>query len=179
MTLQPTARSMTRRELLASGAAAGAALCVGTGFVAHTSEAWAMEVQALDPRVMATLVQVARDIYPHDKLPDAHYAAAVKSHDTQAAEDDAHKVMIEDGITTLDMLAQGKGAGSYLDLGWEADRVALLRQIEGTPFFGAVRGGLVVGLYNNKEVWPHFGYEGSSHEHGGYMNRGFDDITWL
>ncbi len=34
-------------------------------------------------------------------------------------------------------------------------------------------------LYNQKELWPRFGYEGSSAEHGGYINRGFADIDWL
>jgi hypothetical protein len=28
-------------------------------------------------------------------------------------------------------------------------------------------------------VWPLFGYEGSSLEYGGYLERGFDDIGWL
>ncbi len=41
------------------------------------------------------------------------------------------------------------------------------------------RGDLVVSLYNQKEVWPKFGYEGSSAEHGGYITRGFADIDWL
>jgi hypothetical protein len=36
-----------------------------------------------------------------------------------------------------------------------------------------------VSLYNQKEVWPKFGYEGSSAEHGGYIKRGFADIDWL
>ena len=38
---------------------------------------------------------------------------------------------------------------------------------------------LVTGFYDNKAVWPLFGYEGSSWEKGGYLNRGFDDIDWL
>jgi hypothetical protein len=42
-----------------------------------------------------------------------------------------------------------------------------------------VRGGLVTGLYNQKEVWPLFGYEGESYSQGGYIDRGFDDIDWL
>jgi len=29
------------------------------------------------------------------------------------------------------------------------------------------------------EVWSAFGYEGESASKGGYMSRGFDDITWL
>ena len=28
-------------------------------------------------------------------------------------------------------------------------------------------------------VWAHIGYEGSSFERGGYLQRGFDDIDWL
>jgi hypothetical protein len=28
-------------------------------------------------------------------------------------------------------------------------------------------------------VWRHFGYEGASAQHGGYINRGFDDLNWL
>ncbi|TIP97312.1 MAG: gluconate 2-dehydrogenase subunit 3 family protein, partial [Mesorhizobium sp.] len=69
--------------------------------------------------------------------------------------------------------------GGYTSLGWEEQRVAALREIEDTPFFQAVRGGLVVGLYNQKEIWPIFGYEGESYSKGGYMARGFDDIEWL
>ena len=57
--------------------------------------------------------------------------------------------------------------------------MALLRAIEDGGFFQTIRGGLVVGLYNQKDVWPVFGYEGSSAEHGGYLERGFDDIAWL
>jgi hypothetical protein len=62
---------------------------------------------------------------------------------------------------------------------WEADRVVLLQGIEQTEFFGKIRGDLVVSLYNQKELWPKFGYEGSSAEHGGYIKRGFGDIDWL
>jgi hypothetical protein len=42
-----------------------------------------------------------------------------------------------------------------------------------------VRGNLVTGIYNNKEVWPLFGYEGESASKGGYIHRGFDDVAWL
>ena len=50
---------------------------------------------------------------------------------------------------------------------------------EETAFFQQLRGDLVVSLYNQKEVWPKFGYEGSSYEHGGYIERGFNDLDWL
>lgn len=179
MTQSSDLRKLSRRDLLASGIATGAAFFIGANFVTHASEAWAIEPKALSPTTMATLVQMARDIYPHDRIADKYYAIAVKGHDDAAASDGAKKQMIEDGVATLNGMAQGTGHGSYLNVGWEVDRVALLQQIESSPFFQEVRGGLVVSLYNQKEVWPIFGYEGESFSKGGYMARGFDDIAWL
>lgn len=147
---------------------AGALLC--------SAEAWALEVKALQPETMKTLILVARDIYPHDKVPDRFYAIAVKPYDEKAAADPAFKTMIENGIAALNIAAD---KGGYTGLGWEADRVALLRNISSTPFFETVRSGLVVSLYNQKEVWPIFGYEGESFSKGGYIERGFNDIDWL
>ena len=54
-----------------------------------------------------------------------------------------------------------------------------MRQIESTPFFQGVRGGMMVSLYNNPDVWPLFGYEGESYSKGGYLEHGFNDIDWL
>jgi hypothetical protein len=165
---------ITRRALLAQAAMAGATLAVGTSFVAAPNAAWALEVTALQPRTMATLIQMARDIYPHDRVADSYYAVAVKGYDTAEA-----APMIEAGIAALDAAAQGAGYPSYLDIGWEADRVEVLRGMQASPFFQAVRGGLVTGLYNQPELWPLFGYEGESYSQGGYIDRGFDDIEWL
>jgi hypothetical protein len=56
-----------------------------------------------------------------------------------------------------------------------------LKGMETTPFFQTVRGTMVSapGLYNQPVVWKQFGYEGSSWQFGGYLNRGFNDISWL
>ncbi|MEJ8474797.1 Twin-arginine translocation pathway signal [Roseibium algae] len=167
-------RALTRRELLSRGAAVTVALVVGPGFVAGTTAAWAMDVAHLKPDTMATLIQMARDIYPHDRLADEYYAAAVKGYDTA---DSAPQ--IEEGIAALNAAARGKGEASYLGTGWERDRVDILRGMEESPFFQTIRGGLVTGLYNQKAVWPVFGYEGESYSEGGYINRGFDDISWI
>ncbi|ODT06220.1 MAG: Twin-arginine translocation pathway signal [Mesorhizobium sp. SCN 65-20] len=167
---------LSRRELLKRGSAAGALLIISGSAVLNTSEAWGLESTTLKPETIATLIQMARDIYPHDQVPDRYYAIAIKSHDELAGKDADHKALIEQGIADLD---QKSGAGGYTGLGWEEERVAVLKQVEGTPFFQAIRGGLVVGLYNQKEVWPIFGYEGESYSKGGYIARGFDDIDWL
>ena len=55
----------------------------------------------------------------------------------------------------------------------------VLQGMAADPFFGAVRGHTVVALYNNQNLWPQFGYPGSSYQDGGYIHRGFDDIDWL
>lgn len=170
---------LSRRQLLARGLALGCGLVVGSSFVAGNNAAWAMEVKALAPETMATLVQMARDIYPHDNFGDALYAAAVKGHDDTAAGDADFLSMIEGGAEQLDAIAVENGHPSYVGAGWEADRVAILKSVESEPFFQTIRGGLVVGLYNQPEVWSLLGYEGSSFEKGGYLARGFDDIDWL
>jgi len=54
----------------------------------------------------------------------------------------------------------------------------LLQRIEQTAFFQKIRGDLVVSLYNQKELWPKFGYEGSSPNRRLHQ-RGFADIDWL
>lgn len=172
-------RALNRRELLATSVKVGGALVVGSSFVADSGCAWAVEVKGLKPTTVATLVQVARDIYPHDHVSDRFYAKAVKEHDEKARKDKAFRVMIDAGIATVDYLARAKGKPSYLGTGWEAERVALLRQIESGEFFRTIRSGLVVGLYNQKDLWPLFGYEGESFSKGGYVDRGFDDVAWL
>lgn len=167
-------KGLTRRELLSRATAAGATFVVGSGFMAATNAAWATELTALKPETFATLVQMARDIYPHDHVGDEFYVAAVKGYDTADAADG-----IEAGITSLNAAAQGNGFASYLDTSWERDRVDMLRGMEDSPFFQQIRGGLVTGLYNQKAVWPLFGYEGESFSQGGYIDRGFNDINWL
>ncbi|MEK1888196.1 MAG: gluconate 2-dehydrogenase subunit 3 family protein [Phyllobacterium sp.] len=174
----PGGKGMSRRDLLKSGGTAslGAILIISGSSIIHPQFAWGLETTNLEPQTMATLIQMARDIYPHDHVPDRFYAVAVKPYDAKAGEDPKTKKLIVDGVADLDKRA---GKGGYLGLGWEEDRLTILRKIEDTPFFQTVRGGLVTGLYNQKDLWPLFGYEGESFSKGGYIARGFSDIEWL
>ena len=165
---------LTRRALLGRAVAAGALTVTGVGFIAAPNAAWALEVTVITPAQMATLLQMARDIYPHDQVPDQFYAVAVKGYDAEDKKD-----FVATGIAELDAAAQAQGHADYVSIGWEEDRVKVLQAIESSPFFQAIRGGLVTGLYNQKEIWPIFGYQGESFSQGGYINRGFDDINWL
>ena len=128
---------------------------------------------------MATLVRAARDIYPHDHIADVFYVRAITPWDAKAAKDPAIQSMIESGVARLDSDAQDRFGTNYMATNWEADRVTVLRGAEQTKFFRTLRADLVTSLYNQPEIWPKFGYEGSSAEHGGYLARGFNDINWL
>ena len=128
---------------------------------------------------MTVLARAARDIYPHDRLADRYYIAAVLPYDDRAATDKVLQALLEDGVAQLDAKSRKRFGRDYIRVGSEEQRVQVLQAVEKTAFFQKLRGELVVSLYNQKEVWPKFGYEGSSFEHGGYIHRGFDDIDWL
>ena len=178
MTVQTHEPGVDRRSFLAAMAGATALFVSGSAII-HPVEAWGLEATAIKPESMLTLVKMARDIYPHDRLADKFYAVAVKGYDAKAAKDEKTKAMIEEGVAALDAAAKKAHGTSYAGVGWEAQRVKLLEAMEATPFFKTIQGGLVTGLYNQKELWPLFGYEGESASKGGYLNRGFADIAWL
>lgn len=169
-----TTQGISRRELLKRCVTVGTGLAVGASFVTGSTAAWAMETQHVTPLEMATLIQMARDIYPHNHVGDEFYALAVKGYDTVDL-----KEQVNLGIQALNSAAQGKGYTDYLAVPWEAERVEILQSLEKSAFFQTVRGNLITGLYNQKDVWPLFGYEGESYTKGGYLERGFDDINWL
>jgi hypothetical protein len=169
----------SRRIFLQGAASAVPVVAVAASAGIGIEDAWAADTTTLTPATLKTLVKVARDIYPHDMLVDSYYITAIKPWDAKAAKDPTIRTLLEDGVRRLDQDAQDKHKVAYAQVPWEADRVVLLQGIEQTDFFKKVRSDLVVSLYNQEEVWPKFGYEGSSAEHGGYIKRGFNDIDWL
>jgi Gluconate 2-dehydrogenase subunit 3 len=168
-----------RAFMRAGGATAAAAVTIPASV--FTGKAFAATPMALGQDSYNTLVKMARDLYPHDKLPDAIYAAVIDGHDKAAKDDPAKKDMLEKGVQMLDALSERMGYGKYAAVAAEDDRVKVLAALEGSDpgFFGAVRGSLVTGIYNNPDVWKQFGYEGESASQGGYIERGFSDIDWL
>lgn len=169
---------VSRRAFLKTAAATGPAVAAAGAAALAPDTAWA-DGGALLPSTMKTLVKVARDLYPHDMLGDVYYITAIQPWNTKAGSDPAVKAMLDDGVKRLDADARDRHKVAYAELGWEEDRVQLLRGVEHTDFFKKLRSDLVVSLYNQHDLWPKFGYEGSSAEKGGYINRGFNDIDWL
>lgn len=128
----------------------------------------------------AFLLLMAKDIYPHDGfLDDKPYQEVIDGILKDASTNAELKTLVLDGLTALEKDTHATHGKSYVSLKSYGAREAMLRRIEETPFFQKIRGGLLFGLYNNKKLFPKFGYEGSSWEEGGYIDRGFSDMTWL
>ena len=171
---------VSRRVFMRGSATAVPAAAVAAAGIGISPQAtWAQDANALTPHTMATLARMARDIYPHDHLADIYYVKAVAGYHAKAGQDAAFRKMVEAGVAQLDSAAHQHHKTPYLMVAWETDRVVLLQGVEQGALFKKLRGDLLVTLYNNKEVWPKFGYEGSSADKGGYIHRGFDDIDWL
>jgi hypothetical protein len=170
---------VSRRRFLQSGAAAApAATLLAGGATLGAESAWA-QATSLSPHAMATLTQVARDTYPHDQIGDAYYRKAVAHWDDASATTAAQRKVITDGVAMLNTEANARFGADYINVAAESDRVTVLQAVEPSAFFKAVRADLVVSFYNQKELWPKFGYEGPSAQLGGYLHRGFNDIDWL
>ena len=177
----PARPVVNRRGFLGGSglAAIGVTVVPVTALTMAPADLYAQTFGVLGADVGKTLIRIARDVFPHDKLADKYYAAAVAPYEGASAKDPKFKNMLTDGVAALDASAKNAHGQRYADVPEEARRVALLKKIEPTPFFQRIKGDLVLALYNNKEVWPLLGYEGSSVEKGGYLNRGFNDIDWL
>jgi len=173
--------ALSRRGFLkGSGIAAlGVGTLATTTLMAPARDALAQEFKVLGAATGKTLLVLARDIFPHDRISDRYYLQALEPLEAQAGGDDKLKALLIEGVAALDRLSKLRFRKPYAELAKEGERVSLLYVIEHGAFFQKVKGHLVTGFYDNKAVWPLFGYEGSSWEKGGYINRGFDDIDWL
>ena len=139
-----------------------------------TSDTPLEKLRALDQDTATTLVGMARAMYPHDGLPDVHYERVVAALDTKAAADPDVKALLTEGVGLL-ATTTGRWPRDFGGLP-EPEQVAALTRLEHTPFFQAIAAEVVVNLYSQPDVWPHFGYEGPAPE--GYLDT-FDDIDWL
>ncbi len=165
----------TRREFLKGSGVLIGTIAAGSLLAAFApSSVWAVEMKVLTQAEGEGLLKMARTLFPHSQLSDAVYALVVKDLDADAAADAKNAQMFKDGIVALNKAAGGNFAESPYE-----KRLAIIKGMEGNPFFGAVRGKCVNSLYNNDMAFAAFGYPGSSWDKGGYITRGFQDLKWL
>jgi hypothetical protein len=165
---------LSRREFLVdSGLAVATATAMASG-LAGIDPAWGLATKTIDPETAWALLDMSRVLYPHAILSDAYYGKAVEALDAGAGVDPVFAAMLRDGVAKL-----GAPYGIPFHKLSPGNRLEAVKAAEGSEFFEAVRGTIVWTLYSNPQVWPLFGYQGSSVEYGGYLERGFDDIAWL
>jgi hypothetical protein len=169
---------MTRRTFIQTVGATGVSVYVlGAAPGAHLwfapRAALAADVTALSAPQAKEMLAMARQLFPHDRLGDEYYWVAVESIDKEMAGSAELAAQIRDGLAELNKAA----GGDFASAGAEA-QIAAMKKLEATTFFASMLGKTQYYFYNNQGVWPKFGYEGSSWEKGGYINRGFNDVTW-
>ena len=93
MKAKPSRRGFLRATgLVAMGFATGGTIICAADY------AWALSTTAIDGHTAETLLVVARQLFPHDRLGDQYYAVMVDSLDKQAAGDPALRKLLVDGV---------------------------------------------------------------------------------
>jgi hypothetical protein len=166
---------VSRRDVLkVGGSVTLVQFATFVGIVSHArpadADTEALEFKSIDRRQARLLICMTRTLFPHDFLPDAQYLKIVSALDVKAGAAQDIGTMIKSSLAAfpVDFAAMT-----------EPKRADYLRSIERSPFFQFVYKETLVGLYGDPYVTTLLGYEGSSVEHGGYLQRGFDDISWL
>jgi hypothetical protein len=157
----------TKRRLLIGSAAA----TVMASTFARVAFAKLPLVPGEDPASHKALVRMIRVMFPHKRFGDGPYQRTADAVFAAAGKTPADKVAFAAALQELQ-------ASGFTDLDDKA-ALAKLKAIEETGFFKLVKGTTVTTLYDDPEVWGLLGYEGPSFDKGGYVNRGFNDLTWL
>ena len=144
----------------------------GLGF--RLTHAIDVDNSILNEHQSTSLQQICYRLFPYPEVGDEPYRLAVSAMSVMAKDDQGVRSLIKQGIDSMD----SKQDKAWIELG-EAQQIAILEQVEQGDFFQWLYGVALNQIYTNKEIWDHIGYEGSSMEFGGYLNRGFDDIDWL
>lgn len=166
---------LDRREFLRTAGTVTASVVMlgGVTTIMAANRAWSMTLKMLPEHDATVLLKVTRQMYPHDMLGDVYYAEVVEAFDAKMAADEQLASLVKSGISELDKVY----GVPWLNLS-HGYQLQALQQIESGKFFQTLRGHTVVALYNNKNVWADFGYQGSSAQDGGYLYRGFQDAGW-
>ncbi len=158
---------ITISQLIAAG---GLTACGGaeTNSQGHNSNA-SVSLEAGKESNLQLLAGVAYDLFPFDDLDPMLYVTI------------AQRVLDLDNpavTEALVMLQENNGSTPWLEAD-ETQRIELLSMLEQGAFFSTMRATAIEVLFRNPEVFELLGYGGSAIEQGGYINRGFADITWL
>ena len=94
-------KGMNRRQFLQTSGRTATGAALAGGILMASDGAWALQLSALDAHSGQTLLMMARDIYPHDKIADKYYAMVIEGLDGGAGKSDGDKALLEDGVAEL------------------------------------------------------------------------------
>jgi hypothetical protein len=157
-----------KQLMLSASALSLSPLCLGSNDIE------VMQLKRLDTHTGLMLVQVCRLLFPHQGLSDQVYLDVVRDIESDMAADNRVDRLVKGAPEIL----HAKAGGNWMEAATEK-QLESLSLLQGSELFGYLRNRTLESLYRNPVVWELVGYEGSSIEHGGYLNRGFDDIDWL
>ena len=165
----------TRRRFLVAAIAGSGAVASGLSLtLINTASAWAAALAGEAADNTEILARMVRLYYPHDSVADEVYAQTVDSILSAAASDVQLQQLLDGAYAALD----AAGAGRFADADAAAQLAAMI-SLQDEAFFTAIKFQVLGRFYAHPEVWKAINYPGSSVEHGGYVDRGFDDIDWL
>lgn len=168
------AAQISRRSFLTGSAVLSGLLVAGSPLaLLAPSRAWALELTRIDKPQADAIMALAKTLYPHQTLPDAVYALVVKDIDAKMSDANTAE-LVRAGVAKLDQDAGGRWTAAS-----DAQRRAIVTAQQTNPFVQLVRSQCITSLYNNDMAFAHFGYEGEAFSKGGYVHRGFNDLTWL
>ena len=120
------------------------------------------------------LSEVIYQLFPHPRLDKGVYEQVTQQVSEKVAQSAELTVMMKNAMESV--TADTGENGTALP---DREKEELLEKIQHTPFFKFVLNEAPSGIYRHPLTWELLGFEGSSLEFGGYINRGFNDIDWL
>jgi hypothetical protein len=148
------------------------AFCASAG--SRLAHALVSGVPAFTDHELAVLQRIAYLLFPFPQLGMEPYQRVVAGMQQAAGKQADLISLVTEGISLLDSAAKQ----AWLDLP-QSEQIALLKQMENSAFFQWALPATRSRLFQDAEVWALIGYEGSSLEKGGYLQRGLNDIDWL
>ena len=95
-------KAVSRRDFLRDTGLMAIASATGGAVILGHDCAWALSTSSLDPHAAETLMAMARQLFPHDRLGDQYYAAVIEAIDKLATNDAALRKLLVEGVAALD-----------------------------------------------------------------------------
>ena len=161
------AMAITRREFVQLNVSLALVSLCGRVCAGETEVPWLND----DKNVLS---EVIYQLFPHPRLDKGVYEQVTQQVSDRVAQSAELTNMMKNAMESLTAEAGENGMAIP-----DREKEELPEKIQHTPFFQFVLNETLNGIYRHPLTWELLGFEGSSLEFGGYINRGFNDIDWL